>query len=209
MTRILLVRHGHVEGILPERFRGLRDVDLSPLGLRQAQATAMHVAANGRPSIVYTSPLRRCVQTAAAIATACTVASAALDDLNDIDYGEWEWRTHEEARAQWPALFERWLKAPHLVRFPGGDSLQDLVARVADVLRLVLERHGGETVVVVGHSAGNRALLLQSLEQPLSAYWCLEQDPCAVSEIEVFEHGTRVRRFNDTQHLAHLTAAGA
>jgi len=208
MTRILLMRHGHVEGILPERFRGRRDVDLSPLGLRQAQATAQHIAGTARPQIVYSSPLRRCIQTGTVIAAACGASLERLDDLNDIHYGDWEWRTYEEVRVQSPALFERWLRSPHLVRFPHGDSLQDLVARVANVLRLLLERHQEETVVVVGHSSGNRAMLLQTLEQPLSAYWCLEQEPCAVSEIELLERGTRVRRFNETQHLAQIRAGG-
>ena len=68
-TRIILVRHGHVEGILPERFRG-RDVDLSGLGGVRAQATAQRIADQWTPAIAYTSPLKRCVQTAAAIAAA-------------------------------------------------------------------------------------------------------------------------------------------
>ena len=70
MTRILLVRHGHVEGMSPERFRGRRDVDLSDLGARQAQATAQGIAARWQPAAIYTSPLRRCRQTAAAIGAA-------------------------------------------------------------------------------------------------------------------------------------------
>jgi phosphoserine phosphatase len=78
-TRIILVRHGHVEGILPERFRGRRDVDLSELGVRQAQATAQRIAGQWTPAIVYTSPLKRCVQTAAAIATACKSSWTALE----------------------------------------------------------------------------------------------------------------------------------
>jgi len=200
-TRIILVRHGHVAGIVPERFRGRRDLDLSEAGLQQAERTARHVAGRWRPSAVYTSPLRRCRQTAAAIASACGIGTQVLDDLNDLHYGDWEWRTYEEVRAQSPELFARWLEAPHLVRFPHGDSLQDLVARVANALRLVLERHAGDGVVLVGHASGNRALLLQALEQPLSAYWRLEQDPCAVSEIEIVGHGTRVRRVNETSHL--------
>jgi broad specificity phosphatase PhoE len=66
-------------------------------------------------------------------------------------------------------------------------SLQDLAARVSNVLRLVLDQHRFQTVVVVRHSAGNRALLLQTLDQPLSAYWRLGQDPCSVSEIEILQ----------------------
>ncbi|MBV8146416.1 MAG: histidine phosphatase family protein [Gammaproteobacteria bacterium] len=120
MTRLILVRHGHVEGMSPERFRGHRDVPLSSLGA-----------------------------------------------------------------------------APQLVRLPHGESVQDLVARMANVLRLVRERHAQDTVVVVGHSAGNRALLLQTLEQPLSAFWRLAQDPCSVSDIELEPRVATLRRFNE------------
>jgi broad specificity phosphatase PhoE len=198
MTRIVLVRHGHVEGIAPERFRGRRDVDLSPLGMRQAQMTARRIAAQWRPAVIYTSPLRRCIQTAAQIGSTCGLSPTVLDDLNDVHFGDWEWRTHDDVRAEWPALLERWLAAPQLVRFPHGESLQDLAARMANVLRLVSDRHTQETAVVVGHNACNRVLLLQALDQPLSGYWRLGQDPCSVSEIEVSATAITVRRMNET-----------
>jgi len=198
MTRIVLVRHGHVEGMTPERFRGRRDVELSGLGTRQAQATAQGIAARWQPVAIYSSPLRRCRQTAAAIGAACAgLATMVLDDLNDLHYGDWEWHTHEEVRERWPELFERWFSAPHLVRFPQGESLQDLVARMANVLRFAHEAHTDETIVVVGHSSGNRALVLQALDQPLSAYWRLAQDPCSVSDIELLPRTATVRRFNE------------
>jgi broad specificity phosphatase PhoE len=197
MTRIIVVRHGHVEGISPERFRGRRDVDLSDLGARQAQATAQRIAREWRPAAIYTSPLKRSLQTAAAIGAACHLAPLVLADLGDVDYGDWEWRTHEEVRTQWPALFEQWFSAPQLVRFPNGGSLQEIVAHTADVLRFVHARHERETVVVVGHSIVNRALLLQALDQPLSAYWRIGQDPCSVSEIEIVGPNTTVRRLNE------------
>ena len=71
---------------------------------------------------------------------------------------------------------------PQLMRFPGGESLQDLVARAADALRFVLARHeaSSDTVVLVGHDSVNRALLLQLLDQPLPAYWRVAQQPCAI-----------------------------
>ena len=200
MSRILLVRHGHVDGMSPERFRGRRDVDLSELGTRQAQATAQRIAREWHPVALYTSPLRRCLQTAGAIGAACGLSASVLDDLNDVHYGDWEWHTHEEVRARWPELFECWFSAPQLVRFPQGESLQDLVARMANVLRLVRERHADQTVVVVGHSGGNRALLLQALDQPLSAYWRLGQDPCSVSDIELHGHSATVRRLNEISY---------
>jgi len=184
--------------MFPERFRGRRDVELSDLGTRQAHATAQGIAARAQPAAIYSSPLRRCLQTAAAIGAACGgLTTMVLDDLNDLHYGDWEWHTHEEVRERWPELFERWFSAPHLVRFPQGESLQDLVARMGNVLRFVHEAHADETIVVVGHSSGNRALLLQALDQPLSAYWRLAQDPCSVSDIELFPRTATVRRFNE------------
>lgn len=198
MTRIVLVRHGHVEGIAPQRFRGRRDVDLSALGVRQARVTAQRIAQQWRPAAVYTSPLRRCLQTAAEIGSACGLTCAALDDLNDVHFGDWEWRTYDEVRDQSPDLFERWLDAPELVRFPQGESLQEVAARMANVVRLTCERHPQETVVVVGHNACNRVLLLQALGRRLSAYWRVDQDPCAVSEIVISGTVMTVQRMNET-----------
>ena len=204
MTRLLLIRHGHVEGIDPERFRGRADIPLTPLGTRQARATAQRIATHWQVGAVYTSPLQRCVHTGAAIASACAVSSAVLEGLSDLEYGDWQWKTHAQLRASAPELFERWQTAPQLMRFPGGESLQDLVARVAGALRDVLARHGGDTVVLVGHDSVNRALLLQLLDQPLSAYWVLQQQPCGISEVVVDGTQVRVMRVNETAHLDQL-----
>ena len=201
MTRILLIRHGHVEGIAPERFRGRADLPLTSLGLAQARAVAARVAAGWRPSKVYTSPLSRCVATGATIARACGAPTEVLNSLVDIDYGAWQGRVCTEVEQSEPQLYAAWRTTPHLVRFPQGDSLQDLVARAADALRLALARHPDETVVLVAHDSVNRALLLQLLEQPLSAYWRLAQTPCCINEIEVRDGWAQVLRANETAHL--------
>lgn len=206
MTRIILLRHGEVEGIRPPRFRGRRDLDLSDLGRGQAQAAARYIAAEWHPTVIYSSPLRRCLQTAEPLARTLRLSITTLDDLNDLDFGDWQWLTHEEARARAPALFEKWLSHPQQMRFPGGESLQDLFARAANVLRLALEQHAGLTVVLVTHDSVTRALLLETLGLPPAAYWQVAQDPCGVSE--VVYHGYRgiVRRLNETQHLSPIGA---
>jgi probable phosphoglycerate mutase len=52
MTKIILTRHGHVEGIDPERFRGRTDVPLTELGQAQAKAVAARIAGAWQPSAV-------------------------------------------------------------------------------------------------------------------------------------------------------------
>jgi phosphoserine phosphatase len=202
VTKILLTRHGHVEGIEPKRFRGRADLTLTKRGRAEAEAVAQRIATSWRPSMVYTSPLRRCVATGAAISKACDVDARALDALNDIDYGAWQSRSYEEMRKANPEAFAAWFATPLLVRFPNGESLQDLVTRTADALRFVLARHANDTVVLVGHDSVNRALLLQLLDQPLSSYWRVIQDPCCINEIDVVEGHVRVLRINESHHLA-------
>jgi probable phosphoglycerate mutase len=202
MTRIVLTRHGHVEGISPRRFRGQTELPLTERGRAQARATAARIAATWQPRAVYTSPMGRCVATGQAIANACGVPREVLPTLIDFNYGAWQWRTIEEVRAAWPDLLAAWFATPHLVRFPNGEALQDLIARTADAIRWVLARHADETVVMVGHETANRAILLQLLDQPLSAYWRFGQEPCAINEIEIAGGSVRVNCVNDVSHLS-------
>src|ERR1700731_3700685 len=201
MTVILLVRHGHVEGIKPERFRGRADLVLTETGQRQAELLARRIALQWSPSSIYTSPLQRCVATGAAVARACGIPSEPLSGLNDIDYGAWQSRTYDDARASDPGFFETWLTTPHLVRFPNGESLQDVATRTASVLRFVLSRDAADTLVLVGHDSVNRVILTQILDMPLSAYWRFAQSPCCINEIEVTGRSFQLRRMNDTAHL--------
>ena len=204
MTKILLIRHGHVEGIKPERFRGREPLELTAQGRAEAVAAANRIAGRWRPRTIYTSPMGRCVKTAEAVAKICAVAVQTCNDLNDLDYGAWQFKTFQQAKAEDPMLFAAWFATPHLVRFPGGESLQDLAARTANASRLMLARDAEDTIVLVGHDNVNRVLLLQFLGLPLASYWCIEQGPCCVNEIDFGEGRSRVLRLNEMLHVEKL-----
>ncbi|HWJ70603.1 MAG TPA: histidine phosphatase family protein [Sphingobium sp.] len=204
--KLILVRHGHVEGLKPERFRGRKDVPLTDLGKVQVDATADRIVAEWRVDAVYTSPMGRSADTARAIADRHGLTPQPLPELLDFDYGAWNWLTHDEVRQRAAPLYDLWFSAPQLVRIPGGDTLQALVLRTADALRLTLDTHPDQTVVAVGHDSVNRAMLLQLLDLPLSGYWRIRQDPCCINEIDIdidIDADTRivVRRLNECWHL--------
>lgn len=201
MTLILLTRHGHVDGIQPERFRGRADLALTELGQTQARLLAQRIASDWSPKAVYCSPLQRCVATGTAIARACGIELQPLSELNDLDYGKWQSRTYEEARAEAPELFASWLATPQRVGFPDGEALQDVAARTAGALRYVRQQHKTDTVVLVGHDSVNRVLLTQLLDMPLSSYWRFAQNPCCVNVIEMIGNSVQLQRLNDTGHL--------
>ena len=204
MIRIILVRHGHVDWLAPERFRGRAELPLSDLGRRQAQAAANYITATWRPDAVYTSPLGRCRETAAMIAGPFCLEPQPIDGLTDIDYGEWQGLTWKQAEERRPVETELWFHTPHLALIPGGETLAAVLSRTTAALRDILPHYPDGTVVLVGHDSVNRVLLLFALELPLSRYWHLRQDPCCVNEL-LFDNGSFIiNSINQTRHLSGL-----
>jgi phosphoserine phosphatase len=202
MTRIILVRHGHVAWHDPERFRGRADLALTERGQRQARATALFLATGAKPDAIYTSPLARCRDTAAALAAPFRLVPEPVDGLADIDYGAWQGLTRDEAAARWPEAVDLWFRAPHLAAIPDGETLPALLARTSAALHDILRRHSTGTVLAVAHDSVNRVLMLYALDLPLSRYWHLQQDPCGIDNLVFVDSSFVVGSLNETQHLA-------
>ncbi|WP_287787506.1 histidine phosphatase family protein [Acidiphilium sp.] len=203
MPTLLLIRHGHVEGIAPERFRSRLELNLTARGRGQVQAVAAYVRRRWPGTqAVYASPLSRCQDTAAAIATPLGLTVRTMDGLNDLDYGAWQGLTHSEAAMRWPGLVDRWFVAPHRVHIPDGETLLDLAARASRALATCLDQAPAEaTIAVVAHDSVNRVLLCEMMGLPLAQYWRLRQDPCCVNVIQAGVE-FRVALLNGIDHLA-------
>lgn len=205
MTRIVLVRHGQTEWNRVERFRGRADVPLDAVGLAQAEATAARIERRYRVAAVYSSPLSRALRTAEALAKRLAIGVQTHAGLVDIDYGAWQGLTPEEVRQRQPELLEAWYQAPHTVRIPGGESLDDLRTRCTEAMSEFIGRHPESTVVLVAHTVVNRVILLAVLGLGNDRFWHLRQDTCAINEIEADDGRFTLVSMNDT---CHLEAAG-
>jgi len=200
MTTLLLIRHGEVAGIHPPTFRGRQDLALTDKGKRQAELTRDYLAERWPVKKIYCSPLSRCVRTADTIAEAFDLDSLSHPSLTDIDYGGWSSLPITEVEQRWPSEAYLWKNAPHRIRIPGGESIQDVAARATDALASILQTHPLETVAVVTHDSVVRVLLCHAAGLPLSSYWLFQPSPCGVTAIEASDVFT-VQTFNSTQHL--------
>jgi probable phosphoglycerate mutase len=200
----VLTRHGDVPWLEPKRFRGRADLKLTELGIAQAEATARRISAGWQPAAIYASPLDRTQHTARLIAAASQLPVQSMEALIDIDYGAWQGQTSDEARQRWPAEVALWDRRPDLVQIPDGETLHQVLARVAQALRLIIDRHRQQTVVLVGHDSVNRVILLHALEMALARYWRLGQEPCAINLLEASADGFIVHSMNETGHLLGL-----
>jgi len=200
-TKVLLVRHGHVEGIDPPRFRGRNDLPLTPLGIVQAEAVGKRIAERWEPAAVYASPIGRATHTAEAIAHPLGLAVRPEPDLIEIDYGQWTGLGHAEVLSSWPTEAKLWFRAPDVAHIPGGEVLSDVSRRISRGMGNLIRRHRNETIVIVGHEAINRVVLLYALELPLSHYWRFRQGPCCINELDFEPDKCIVGSINDMSHV--------
>jgi len=201
MTCIILVRHGQTEWNREERFRGLADVPLNETGLAQAEATGRRIAAAWHVSAVYSSPLSRALKTAEAIAHHFNLPVQAHPLLADINYGEWQGLSPKEVKVKWPAILDTWYHSPGMAEIPGGESLNSVRARGLSTARELADIHPGQTLVLVGHTVINRAILLAVLGLGTHRFWHIGQDTCAINVFETLGHDFILKSLNDTCHL--------
>jgi broad specificity phosphatase PhoE len=201
MTRIILIRHGQTEWNRQDLIRGQVDVPLDDTGLAQAAATAARIAAEWQPAALYSSPLRRAVQTAQLIADRLGLEVRTVSGFNDMNFGQWQGLSYSEVRQRWPEVSQAWLTAPQTVTFPNGESLGRVRQRGVSALQQVIEQHPNQDAVIVGHTVLNRVLLCAVLGLDDSHHWRIGQDTCAVNTIEWREGVFFVGSINDTCHL--------
>ena len=208
-TRLLLLRHGVTALTGEKRFSGLGDPDLIEDGLDQAGAAARRLVGPegagdpryGGVDAIVASPLRRARQTAFAVADAAGLEPRLEEGFRELDFGAFEGLTFAEARERYPAELTAFLsstKAPA----PGGESVEQVAARVAVARDRMLARFPRRTVLIVTHVTPIKILLCQALGAPLDAVHRMELAAASLSVVDFYGDGvTNVRCVNDTAHL--------
>ncbi len=193
-TVVLLVRHAATPttGVrMPGRSAGLH---LSDEGRRQADAVAARLGRLRRVAAVYTSPLERARETAAAIARALDDTPRVEPGLLEADIGEWTNLTIAQAsrRSEWQAVQHH----PSGFRFPGGESFMQLQARVVDALARISARHAGAAVVAVSHADPIKAAVAHALGAHLDLFQRIVVAPASVTAIAYRATGPTVLTVN-------------
>jgi probable phosphoglycerate mutase len=198
--RMVLVRHGETSYTVQKRYSGRSDIPLSDLGRDQAARAAGRVRVVAPDlAVVVSSPLRRCLETAAALGDVETVVEP---DLVECDFGEWDGLTFAEVRAAYPNELDRWLASP-LVAPPGGESMQQVAIRVRRAVRRLQQQYAGQQIAVISHVTPIKSLLRDALAATDTFMYRLYLDPAGVSIVDSWpDGGVAVRTVNDTAHLS-------
>ncbi|WP_374983360.1 bifunctional RNase H/acid phosphatase [Streptomyces fradiae] len=199
----VLLRHGETALTPQKRFSGSggTDPELSPAGLRQAEAVAAALAARGTVQEIVSSPLLRCRQTALTIAERLGLDVRIEEGLRETDFGAWEGLTFAEVRERYPDDLDAWLASPKAAP-PGGESFAAVSRRVAATRDRLTERHAGRTVLLVTHVTPIKTLVRLALGAPPEALFRMELSAASLSAVAYYRDGNAsVRLLNDTSHL--------
>ncbi|MFI8824374.1 histidine phosphatase family protein [Streptomyces sp. NPDC053431] len=205
MTTLVLLRHGETPLTPHKRLSGSggSDPGLSPAGRRQAEAAAEALAHRGGIEAVVTSPMRRCQETAQAVAKRLGLHVRVEQDLREADFGAWEGLTFAEVRARHPDDLDAWLASPESPPTGAAETMRQVTHRVAAVRDGLLARHAGATVLVVSHVVPVRTLLRLALQAPPHSLFRMDVAAASLSTVTYDESGTAtVRSLNDTHHLS-------
>ncbi len=162
-TRVLCVRHGETAWNSLGRWQGHAPVPLNDAGLAQSAALGRYLAARGpHPDVIYSSDLIRAMQTAEAIAHAVGLTVRPDARLREVDLGEWQGLTRDEAAAWDGERFAAYAADWHTVPTPNGESRNMLKARMCAAFHDLVARHAGHTLALVSHG-GSIGMLIEGL----------------------------------------------
>lgn len=173
---MLLIRHGETALNAESRFRGHSEAGLNSRGRRQARALARYLP-RFSPARVYSSPLKRCLETARPLAERLGLTVVVEPRLIDLDYGAWQERPIAEVAAQSPGDYAAWMAGDLSLRFPGGELLEAVVERVRSFLDEMVERHQGEVVAVVTHNVLCQIATCLLTGAPPQSFQSVRHDP--------------------------------
>ncbi len=180
-----LIRHGEVEERYHNVFGGSRiDMKLSPLGERQAIAVADAIA-NWKLDAVYASPMRRVSQTLLPTVRPRGLSVNVLEDLREMDFGEWTGHKWTEVETKFGVSPFDWLEKLESHGVEGGENGAALADRVRRCLHTILEKHPEQSVAIFCHGGIIRVILALMLNQPLAKMAHYNIDYASITTLEV------------------------
>ncbi|CNJ43380.1 adenosylcobalamin/alpha-ribazole phosphatase [Yersinia aldovae] len=204
--RLFLVRHGQTEANLRGVFCGLTDLALTPLGVEQAGDVAGWLAEVAFADGV-SSQLLRARHTADIVLAGHPLNAGINDQLNEMNFGEWEMRHHHDLQREDPDAWAAWVADWQQASPTGGESFMQFSDRVESVVQSLLSINSQQTnrhetnnydnnQLLVAHQGVLSLMLARLLAMPAAAMWHFHFEQGAYSVLEIHDGFVTLHAFN-------------
>ena len=195
-TRLYLVRHAQSEGNAGADWQP--DPPLTELGREQARLVGERLARQGIDAI-FSSPLRRALQTARPLAEATGLSITVIDDLREIDVGLVEKDAVRVAQEKREAIHRRLAENPSWDAFPGSEGSGPFRARITTAIDSIVRQCPGQRVVVVTHGGVIQTYVSVILGLKGDVYFYPFN--AGITSIRALDNRRVLWRLNDIAHL--------
>lgn len=197
---IFFVRHGETDwNTYPDnRFQGRKDIPLNAAGLKQAKAIG-ELLKNQTIQHIYSSPLNRALETAKIISAHHSLPVKSLDELKEMDFGDWEGKKSQDIQKNFNNLWQLWKYNPEIVNIPDSEKVEQLFTRTKKIIELLCGINDG-SIIVVTHGAFLRALTVDLLNMDKRFLNQIKQDNGSVNCFTL-EKKPKLKLYNYTEHL--------
>lgn len=231
-TTVIIVRHGQSTSNAQRIIQGHHDTAvLTELGEQQARTVGKTLDSLSLDA-VYASPLKRARRTCELIvetiaqntsepgnsAAANSVPTVEItDQLKEINLPLWESRSFDDVEAEYPEMYRSWREAPDQFKMPLPNDdgtttdfypAREIWERATLFWQMLLEKHAGQTVLLVAHSAINRALIGSAIGLTPESLNSMGQDNCAINVLNFmgsqagdWQKGVQLESLNLTSHM--------
>lgn len=201
MMNLILIRHALNDWVGKKLVGWTPEVHLNEEGRAQAAALARRLS-DVSLAAIYSSPLDRAVETAQPLADVHGLELQLCEGLGEIRFGDWTGRSLEELKKEqlWPVV----QAYPSGARFPGGESLREVQARLVAELDAIRDAHPGQTVAIVSHSDPIKLAVAHYLGLPLDLFQRLSISPASITVFVFARFGSRLVVMNHVDPLPSL-----
>jgi broad specificity phosphatase PhoE len=146
MTRVVLINAGPTQWDQEDRLTGNHNLPLADDARDQIEALVHTLPPID--AVYCPSDNEACYDTANRIAIRFDLRVREKDELAAMNLGLWQGLRREDVRRRFPTVFEQWEENPANVIPPEGESVEDAIARLRDVMKRILRRNRGKTIAI-------------------------------------------------------------
>lgn len=178
-----MIRHGEIPANRKKIYAGKSAEGLSEHGKQQAHNIARLIK-NYNVDILYSSPVRRAVQTAELIGVEISKKVHIADDFAEMELGPWEGLSEKDISRRHVKEWEIWMSRPAELKLPGRETLEELLDRVLRGIEIICQSNHNK-VVIVTHVAIIRVALLWYTHKNLNLYKTIHVPNAEIFRLEV------------------------
>jgi alpha-ribazole phosphatase len=182
------------------RYWGHTDVELSALGIKQAERLR-DLLLTEKIDTIYSSDLKRALTTAEIIASERNTEVITCPEIREVCFGELEGLTFDEVDQRYPEVTKSWIEGDLELTYPGGESLAAFIQRTNAFATRLRTLPPEQTILIVAHSGSLRMLICHLLGIGPQHWHQLQLDFASLSMVETHSQGAILKSLNNTSHL--------